>query len=110
MPQPSLTIEAGTALLHIGDLTAAERCLSAGLATLDGDSARDRNLCLVRLAETRLRAGRPDEAAATARQAIDAAAGIDSARVQHGVQNLLDELPAGEPVTTELRNYRTALG
>jgi tetratricopeptide (TPR) repeat protein len=108
MPQPSLTAEAGTSLLSIGDLAAAERCLTAGLATLDGDSARDRNLYLVRLAETQLRAGRLDEAAATTREAIDAAAGIDSIRVQHRVEDLLDELPAAEPVTAELRDYRCA--
>jgi hypothetical protein len=106
LPQPSLTAEAGTALLTIGDLAAAERCLAAGLATLDADSARDRNLYLIRLAETRLRGGRLDEAAATAREAIDAVTGVESIRVQRRVDHLLAELPAGEPVTAELREYR----
>ncbi len=106
MPQPSLTAEAGTALLEIGDLAAAERTLTAGLATLDGDATRDRNLYLTRLAEVQLRADRFDEAAVTARAAIDAADSIDSARVHQRVDALLDQLPPGEPVTTELRDYR----
>ena len=106
MPQPSLTAEAGTALLEIGDLDAAERTLTAGLATLDGDAARDRNLYLTRLAEVQLRGGRLDEVAVTARAAIDAGDSIDSARVQHRVDALLDQLPGGEPVTAELRDYR----
>ncbi len=110
MPQPSLTAEAGTALLDIGDLQAAERSLTAGLSTLDGDSARDRNLYLVRLAEVQLRGGRLDEAAANARQAIDAAADIDSARVRARVAHLLDELPGGEPVTIQLREYQRTVG
>ncbi len=108
MPQPSLTAEAGTALLEIGDLDAAERTLTAGLATLDGDAARDRNLYLTRLAEVQLRGDRLDEAAVTARAAIDAADSIDSARVHQRVDALLDQLPADEPVTAELRDYRRA--
>jgi hypothetical protein len=106
MPQPSLTAEAGTALLEIGDLAAAERSLTAGLATLDRDAARDRNLYLSRLAEVQLRGGRLDEAAVTARAAIDAGDGIDSARVRQRVDALLDQLPAADPVTVELRDYR----
>jgi hypothetical protein len=58
---------------------------------------------------TRLCAGRLDEAAATTREAI-AAAGIDSARVQHRVEHLLDELPGDEPVTVELRGYQNTIG
>jgi hypothetical protein len=108
MPQPSLTAEAGTALLGIGDLDAAERCLTAGLSSLNGGSARDRNLYLVSLAETRLRAGKFDEAAATAGHAIDDAAGLDSTRVQRRVDRLLDELPANEPITAQLRDRRAA--
>ncbi len=108
MAQPSLTAEAGTALLEIGDLDAAERTLTAGLATLDGDAARDRNLYLTRLAEVQLRGDRLDEAAVTARAAIDAADSIDSARVHQRVDALLDQLPADEPVTAELRDYRRA--
>jgi hypothetical protein len=106
MPQPSLTAEAGTALLGIGDLVAAERSLTAGLATLDGDSARDRNLYLVRLAEVQLQGHRLDEAADTTRQVLDAGAEIDSARVHARIADLLDQFPAGEPLTTELRDYR----
>ena len=108
MPQPSLTAEAGTALVDIGDLAAAERSLTAGLSTLDSDAARDRNLYLVRLAEVQLRGGRLDEAAATAWQAIDAAADIDSARVRARVAHLLERLPAGEPLTAQLREYHRA--
>ena len=95
MPQPSLTAEAGTALLDIGDLGAAERSLTAGLSTLDSNSARDRNLYLVRLAEVQLRGGRLDEAAATARQAIDAAADIDSCRVHARVAHPRFQLGEG---------------
>jgi hypothetical protein len=108
MPQPSLTAEAGTALLEIGDLPATERCLTAGLATLDTDAARHRNLYLVRLAEVQLRTGRLHEAAITTRQAIDAATDIDSNRVHTRVAHLLKELPAKEPFTTQLRDYHRA--
>src|SRR5213078_3231750 len=85
-----------------------ERSLKAGMATLGADSARDRNLYLVRLAEVQLRGGRLDEAAATTRQAIDAATDIDSARVRSRVTRLLDEMPAGEPITAQLRSYQRA--
>jgi tetratricopeptide (TPR) repeat protein len=105
MPQPSLTAEAGTALLDIGDVDAAERSLTAGLSTLDGDAVRDRNLYLVRLAEVRLRTGRLDEATATAREAVTAAAELDSTRVRRQVGHLLDQLPAAEPRTAELCEY-----
>jgi transcriptional regulator with XRE-family HTH domain len=108
MPQPSLTAEAGTALLEAGDLAAAERMLTAGLETLDAGSARDRNLYLVRLAETRLRSGRLDEAAATARDAIDAAVGVDSIRVRERVDGLLHQFRPNEPLTAELREYEQA--
>ncbi|MEH1124847.1 hypothetical protein [Micromonospora sp. CPCC 206061] len=108
MPQPSLTAEAGTALLAINDLPAAERSLGAGLDTLDADSTRDRNLYLVRIAETQLRTNRIDEADATARAAIDAATGIDSARVQQRLDALLKQFPAGDPRTQHLSDYRMA--
>ncbi|MFC7484412.1 hypothetical protein ACFQX7_36375 [Luedemannella flava] len=106
MPQPSLTAEAGTALLEIGDLAAAERCLTAGLSTLDASSARERNLYLVRLAEAQLRSGRLDEAVATAHEAIDATNGVDSVRVSRRMDHLLDEFPATEHVTATLRDHR----
>lgn len=106
MPRPSSTAEAGTALMGIGDLAAAERHLADGLETLDASSTRDRNLYLVRLAEVRLRGGRLDEAADTARMAIDTAADIDSARVAARMDDLLALMPAGEPVTARLREYR----
>lgn len=106
MPRPSTTAEAGSALLGIGDLAAAERSLTAGLADLDADSARDRNLYLVRLAEVRLRGGSLDEAADTARTAIDTAADIDSARVTARMDHLLNLMPAAEPVTADLHEYR----
>jgi transcriptional regulator with XRE-family HTH domain len=106
LPQPSLTAEAGTALMDIGDLAAAERSLRAGLATLDDNSMRERNLYLVRLAEVQLRGDRLDEAALTAQQAIDVAAHVDSARVHADVDRLLGEMPAGEPVTAQVRDFR----
>jgi ATP/maltotriose-dependent transcriptional regulator MalT len=105
MPRPSLTAEAGTALLDIGDFEAAERSLTAGRSTLDGDSARDRNLYLVRLAEVQLCTGRLDEAAATAREAVTAAAGVDSTRVRRHMRRLLSRLPDDDPRTAELREY-----
>src|SRR5689334_20413982 len=83
----------GTTLLQIGDLPAAQRCLSVGLSTLDDHAARDRNLYLVRLTETQLRAGRSDEARHTAGQAVEAAAGIDSPRVAARMTQLLAALP-----------------
>jgi hypothetical protein len=105
MPQPSLTVEAGTGLLDIGDFAAAERSLTAGLSTLPGASARDRSLYLVRLAQVQLRTGRLDEATATAREALTAAAGIGSTRVRQHVRYLLDQLPTDESGTAELREY-----
>jgi hypothetical protein len=103
MPQPSLTAEAGTALLDIGDLPAAQRCLSAGLATLDAGAVRDRSLYLVRVAQAQLRSGHLDAAAATTRQVIEAAAAVNSMRVYTRIGDMLDEFPTGEPVTAELR-------
>lgn len=108
MPQPSLTAEAGTALLDIDDLAAAETSLTAGMAMLDQDSARERNLYLVRLAEVQLRGGRLDEAADTTRQAIDAGENIDSVRVRGRVTRLLDQLPDTEPLVAELHDYAAA--
>ncbi|MEJ3742936.1 hypothetical protein WEI85_06580 [Actinomycetes bacterium KLBMP 9797] len=108
MPQPSLTAEAGTALLTINDLPAAERSLTAGLETLDADSTRDRNLYLVRIAEAQVRTDRIDEGTVTARAAIDAAAGVDSTRVQQRVDDLLGQFPAGDPRARRLRDYCAA--
>lgn len=105
MPQPTLTAEAGTALMDVGDLVAAERSLTAGLTTLDANSARERNLYLVRLAEVRMRGGRLDEAVGTAQAAVDAAAHIDSARVRTRMTALLDRMPTDEPVVAALREY-----
>jgi hypothetical protein len=106
MPQPSLTAEAGTALAAIGDLDNAEANLRAGLATLDDNSARERDLYLVRLAEIQLAAGRLDEAATTARQAIDGASYINSPRVGSRVDALLNKLPSDDQRTVELRDFR----
>lgn len=108
MPQPSLTAEAGTALLEAGDFAAAERSLLAGMDTLDAESARERNLYLVRLAEVRLHTGRLDEAVVTARSAIDAAEGIDSVRVRRTMDRLMAQMPATEPQVIELRERRAA--
>ncbi|WP_157241047.1 hypothetical protein [Catenuloplanes japonicus] len=66
MPQPSATCEAGTALLHVGELQAAEQALTAGLAALGADDARDRALYLARMAELHYAAGRRDQADALA--------------------------------------------
>lgn len=68
----------------------------------------DRNLYLVRIAETQLRTNRIDEADATARAAIEAATGIDSARVQQRVDALLTQFPAGDPRTQQLSDHRAA--
>ena len=97
-------------MLAVGDLPAAEQSLAEGLAGLDAESARERNLYLVRLAEVQLRSGRLDQAADTTRQAIDAAAGVNSTRVQDQVRQLLEQLPANEPTVDEVHAYsRTAL-
>ncbi|MBG6134187.1 helix-turn-helix domain-containing protein [Longispora fulva] len=105
MPQPSLTAEAGTAMINLRQLSHADELLHAGLATLSPAATRDRNLYLVRIAETSLSAGRLDEAMASARAAIDAAAGVDSSRVTQRLTGLLDQLPADEPGTAEVREY-----
>jgi tetratricopeptide (TPR) repeat protein len=112
MPQPSLTAEAGTALAAIGDLDNAEANLRAGLQTLDDNSARERNLYLLRIAETQLAGGRLDEAVTTARQTIDGAAYINSPRVGSEVDVLLNKLTPDDPRTAELRDFRreAALG
>lgn len=107
MPQPSLTAEAGTTLLDIGDLSAAQRCLTAGVATLDPGAVRDRNLYHVRIGQAHLRAGNLDAAASSTEQVIDMAATVESARVHARVDQLLGEFPDGEPVTTELRQRWT---
>jgi transcriptional regulator with XRE-family HTH domain len=109
MPQPSLTAEAGTALLDAGDLGAAEHSLTVGMEGLDDNSARERNLYLVRMSEVRLRDGRLDEATTTAREALDSAVGVDSARVRQRMDHLMDAMPADEPLVTELLDYRRHL-
>jgi hypothetical protein len=106
MPQPSLTAEAGTALATTGDLGNAEANLRAGLQALDDNSARERNLYLVRIAETQLAGGRLDEAGLTARQAINGATYINSPRVGSGVDSLLSKLPPDDPRTAELHDFR----
>jgi hypothetical protein len=108
MPQPSTTAEAGTALLAVGDLRHAEQPLAAGLAGLGADSARDRNLYLIRLAETRFAAGRLDDAVATSRLAIEALSGagnVDSPRVDARIAAFVARLPSAEPAVGELRDY-----
>ncbi|MEU4241038.1 helix-turn-helix transcriptional regulator [Actinoplanes sp. NPDC026619] len=107
MPQPSLTAEAGTALMEIGDLPAAERSLIAGMATLDEGSAREKSLYLTRIAEVQLLDSRLDEAIVTAHGAIDAADGVDSARVRAQLGRLIDRLPANEPAVAELLIHRS---
>jgi hypothetical protein len=106
MPQPSLTAEAGTALMDMGDLAAAERALTDGLATLDAESVRERNLYLVRLAETQLRGGRLDEAAATAGRAIDSIGAVESARIRQRMRLLFSQMPANEKLTVALREHQ----
>lgn len=108
MPQPSLTAEAGTALMEAGDLRAAEQCLMAGMGTLDAGSVRERHLYLVRLAEVYLRCGRLDEAVSTARDAHDSAGGVDSARVRRHMTELVDRLPRQDRRVVELRDYMAA--
>lgn len=107
MPEPSTTAEAGTALLDAGDYRAAERNLLAGLHGREGASPRDIALYQARLAEVRARTGRLDEAVATAHEAIDLAAGIDSDRVRSRVNAVLELVPDTEPVHRELVEHRT---
>lgn len=109
MPQPSQSETAGIALLHVGDLPAAERCLTAGLANLDANCIRDRQLYLVRIAEVQRRGGRLDEAVGTTHRVVTAAASIDSPRVQTEIGHLIDRMPAAEPAVAELREHRLAV-
>lgn len=108
MPQPSLTAEAGTALLEIGETRRAEESLAQGLASLGSGSARDRNLYLIRLADTQYADGRPDQALLSAHLAIDtltSSPGMDSPRVDARVNAFLRKLPRQEAKANELRDY-----
>ncbi|WP_162906981.1 hypothetical protein [Allorhizocola rhizosphaerae] len=100
MPQPSQTAEAGTAMREIGQLTQAQRMLTEGLQSLPSDAARERNLYLVQLAETHLDAGEPEQAVATARQALQAIPAVESARIREHMDALLHRLP-GERVSPD---------
>jgi ATP/maltotriose-dependent transcriptional regulator MalT len=91
---PAGRIAAHLALLHIGDLAAAERTLTSGLSTLDTQATRDRTLYLVRLAELQHQAGRLDEATATAQAASQTAEDLTSARVRNSVRRLQTTLLA----------------
>lgn len=102
MPQPSLTAEAATALMHTGDLAAAEANLQRGLAGAADAGPRDRTLYLARLAETQLRGGRLDQAADTAHTALDLGAGVDSERVRGRVIDVIELIPRQERRRAEL--------
>ena len=67
-PQSTLTAEAVATMRR---LRHAEQILSVGLAALDPASARDRNICLIQLAETQHAAGRLDEAVDSRSRAVD---------------------------------------
>jgi hypothetical protein len=108
MPRPSATAEAGTAILETGQPQQAERMLTDGMAGLPTGAARERNLYLARIAEAQLAAGNLDQAADTARQAIDAGAAIDSTRVAEHTRKLLRLFPRHDPHTAKLREAREA--
>ncbi len=93
MPRPCLTSEAGTALREIGDLAQAQRLLTDGMHSRPAGAVRERNLYLVRLAETHLEAGEPDRAADAARLATQGLSGVDSARVTGLLDALHRRLP-----------------
>lgn len=107
MPRPSMTAEAATALMDVGDLGAAERNLREGLATEGGcPGARDRALYLAQLGNTLYRSGRLDEAASVTHDAVDLVAGISSARVRGRVVDVIDMIPRQEPARAELVDHR----
>lgn len=105
LPQPSLTSEAGTAMMDCGDYAQAEQMLTAGLSGRIGVGARDRNLYRVRLAELGIRTGRLDEAYHHGAAAVDAVVGImglNSHRVIERVDLMLGQFPARDPRTRDL--------
>lgn len=106
MPEPSATAEAATALRDAGELAAAERQLTTGMAGLPADAARDRQLYLVRLADVQHRAGRLDEATTTAAAALHL--GAPTGRVGAAFDTVLDAMPAREPAVTSLKDLRQA--
>ena len=89
MPQPSATCEAGTALLHVGDLRAAEQALTAGMAGLGTDDVRDRALYLARMAELHHAVGRRDEARALAATVSAQLEQVHSQRVRNQIAKIL---------------------
>jgi hypothetical protein len=89
MPQPSATCEAGTALLHVGELRAAEQTLTAGMAALGADDVRDRALYLARMAQLHYAAGRRDEADALAAAVSAQLDQVHSQRVRNQVATIL---------------------
>lgn len=93
MIQPSLTAEANTALIELGQFQQAEARINEGLALVADSAPRDMNLYLIRLAEVRLAQGRPDEAIEVARQAVDASLSVDSNRVDDRVSAFARKLP-----------------
>ncbi len=108
MPRPSLTAEAATALMQAGHRTAAERNLLDGLGGAADAGPRDRTLYKARLAETRHKDGRQDEAVATVHEAIDLGAGVDSARVRGRVDYVIALIPERDRARAELVEHREA--
>lgn len=107
MPRPSVTAEAATALMDVGDFAAAERNLREGL-TIEGGcpGARDRALYLAQLGNTLYRSGRLDEATAVTHEAVDMVAGISSARVRGRVVDVIEMIPKQEPARAQLVDHR----
>jgi transcriptional regulator with XRE-family HTH domain len=93
MPQPSLTAEAATAMLNLGQPGTAIQMLQDGMADLPSDAQRERNLYLARFAQAALARHEWDEARAAIEAAAAGISHVDSARVVSLVDDLLQQVP-----------------
>ncbi|WP_162907550.1 hypothetical protein [Allorhizocola rhizosphaerae] len=93
MKQPSLTVEAGTAMRQIGRPAHAQRLLAEGMTHVRDGATRDRSFYLARLAEAQCESGDLDQAADTARQALEVSPAVESARVSADMDAVLRRLP-----------------
>jgi transcriptional regulator with XRE-family HTH domain len=92
LPQPSLTAEAGTTLLDNRDYNAALRCLTDGLASLPDDSARERPIYQIRLAELHLDTGHREQADPVYTEALAGARLLNSPRIDQQLAPLTRRL------------------
>jgi transcriptional regulator with XRE-family HTH domain/tetratricopeptide (TPR) repeat protein len=103
MRRPSLTIEAGMALVATGEAETAARLLGEGMTERTRAYGRDTALGLAAIANARYAHGDLDGALDTANDAVELVADVTSTRVLDELDSFAKKLPATEPAAVELR-------